>query len=346
MVASKHVLEQPTPPSKLNRDVAPALEAVIMKALSKNPDNRYQDADEMRADLERARLGQPVQATPLLPETARTRVIAPSGPPTAVLPPVGPEDGERRRWWIPVLILLLILAVLGGGLYLLASSLLSTNTAPVKVPDVRGFTQDAATRTLTEADFKVKPEFQVTTNQADVGDVISQDPLPGTLLEKGKTVTITVGKAPARVEVPDLTGLTQDEADAALKAANLKLGTPVTTQPSDQPEGTVVSQDPPARQQAAKGSPVNIVLSSGPGQVTVPDVRCESFSQAKKDLKDNGLNAEISPELVAINLLCPNGNKVADQSPQPGQQAPEGSTVTLYAGGLSPSPSPTPTPSE
>jgi serine/threonine-protein kinase len=345
MVASKHVLEQPTPPSKLNRDVAPALEAVIMKALSKNPDNRYHDADEMRADLERARLGQPVQATPLLPESARTQVITPSGPPTAVLPPVGPGDGERRRWWIPALIVLLILAILGGGLYLLASSLLSTNAASVNVPDVRGFTQEAATRTLTEAGFKVKPEFQVTTNQADVGDVISQDPLAGTLLEKGKTVTIKVGKAPTQVEVPDLTGLTQDEAVAALKAANLKLGTP-TTQPSDQPEGTVVSQDPPALQQAAKGSPVNIVLSSGPGQVTVPDVRCESFSQAKKDLKDNGLNAEISPELVAINLLCPNGNKVADQSPQPGQQAPEGSTVTLYAGGLSPSPSPTPTPSE
>jgi serine/threonine-protein kinase len=345
MVASKHVLEQPTPPSKLNRDVAPALEAVIMKALSKNPDNRYHDADEMRADLERARLGQPVQATPLLPESARTQVITPSGPPTAVLPPVGPEDSERRRWWIPALIVLLILAILGGGLYLLASSLLSTNAASVNVPDVRGFTQEAATRTLTEAGFKVKPEFQVTTNQADVGDVISQDPLAGTLLEKGKTVTIKVGKAPTQVEVPDLTGLTQDEAVAALKAANLKLGTP-TTQPSDQPEGTVVSQDPPALQQAAKGSPVNIVLSSGPGQVTVPDVRCESFSQAKKDLKDNGLNAEISPELVAIYLLCPNGNKVADQSPQPGQQAPEGSTVTLYAGGLSPSPSPTPTPSE
>ena len=343
MVASKHVLEQPTPPSKLNRDVAPALEAVIMKALSKNPDNRYQDADEMRADLERARLGQPVQATPLLPESARTQVIAPSGPPTAVLPPVRPGDGERRRWWIPALIVLLILAILGGGLYLLASSLLSTNTASVKVPDVRGFTQVAATRTLKDAGFDVKPEFQVTTNQADVGDVISQDPLPGTLLEKGKTLTITVGKAPAQVEVPVLTGLTQDEAVAALKAANLKLGTP-TTQPSDQPEGTVVSQDPPPLQQAAKGSPVNIVLSSGPGQVTVPDVRCESFSQAKKHLKDLGLNAEFSSELVAINLLCPNGNKVADQSPQPGQQAPEGSTVTLYAGGLSPSPSPSPSP--
>ena len=204
MVASKHVLEQPTPPSKLNRDVAPGLEAVIMKALAKNPDNRYQDADEMRADLERARLGQTVQATPLLPESARTQRIAPSGPPTAVLPPVEPRESERSRWWIPALIVLLILAVLGTGLYLLASSLLSTNAASVSVPDVRGFTQDAATRTLKDAGFEVTAEFEVTTNQADVGDVIKQSPDPGTLLEKGKTVTITVGKAPKQVDVPNV----------------------------------------------------------------------------------------------------------------------------------------------
>ncbi len=341
MVASKHVLEQPTPPSKSNPDVSPGIEAVIMKALSKNPDNRYQDAEEIRADLERARLGQPVQATPLLPESARTQVIAPSGPPTAVLPPVGPEDGERRRWWIPALIVLLILAVLGGGLYLLASSLLSTNAAPVKVPGVVGSREDAARRDLIEAGFRVNSVPRVTSNPSDVGIVIEQSPTAGTLLEKGKTVTITVGKAPAQVEVPDLTDLTQDEAAAALKAANLKLGTP-TTQPSSQPEGAVISQNPPPHELAAKGSTVDIVLSSGPGTVTVPDVRCESFSLAKKDLKDIGLNAEISSELVAINPFCPNGNKVADQNPSPGETVSAGTTVTLYSGGLSPSPSPTP----
>ncbi len=133
----------------------------------------------------------------------------------------------------------------------------------------------------------MKPEFQVTTNQADVGDVISQDPLPGTPLEKGKTVTITVGKAPAQVEVPDLTGLTQDEAVAALKAAHLQLGTP-TTQPSDQPEGTVVSQDPLPGQKVDKGSTVDVVLSAGPAEVSVPDVVCECLGKAESDLGKAG----------------------------------------------------------
>jgi serine/threonine protein kinase len=346
MVASKHVLEQPTPPSKLNRDVAPALEAVIMKALSKNPDNRYQDADEMRADLERARLGQPVQATPLLPESARTQVIAPSGPPTAVLPPVGPEDGERRRWWIPALILLLILAILGGGLYLLASSLLSTNTASVKVPRVLGLSQEAATSILDNAGFDVRSEPRVTDKPSEVDNVISQDPLPGTPLEKGKTVTITVGKAPAQVEVPNLTGHTQDEAVAKLEAAHLQLGTP-TTQPSDQPVGTVVSQDPLPGQKVDRNSTVDVVLSAGPAEVSVPDVVCESLGKAESDLGKAGFQVVTSETETQFNLECPKNGRVAAQDPPGNSSAPSGSTVTLIPSTDVPptTPSPSPTPS-
>jgi eukaryotic-like serine/threonine-protein kinase len=346
MVASKHVLEQPTPPSKLNSDVSPALEAVIMKAMSKNPDNRYQDADEMRADLERARLGQAVQATPLLPESARTQRIAATGPPTAVLPPVEPGDGERRRWWIPALIVLLILAILGGGLYLLASSLLSTNTTPVKVPDVVGFTQDAATRTLKDAGFDVTPEFQVTANQADVGDVIKQSPDQGTLLDKGETVTITVGKAPAQVEVPDLSGMTQDEALAKLETAHLKLGT-VTTQPSDQPEGTVVSQNPIPGVKLDKNSAVDVVLSAGPTNVTVPDVVCESLGKAESELNKAGFQVVTSETETQFNFECPKNGRVAAQDPPANSSAPSGSTITLIpstdVSPTSPSPSPTST---
>ncbi|MFB3739284.1 MAG: Stk1 family PASTA domain-containing Ser/Thr kinase, partial [Candidatus Velamenicoccus archaeovorus] len=100
-VASKHVLEQPKPPSKLNADVPPALDAVIMKALAKNRANRYQTAEEMRQDLERVRLGQPVGATPLLPEEVQTQVIAgapptPGGGRTAVLPPQPALPEEPR----------------------------------------------------------------------------------------------------------------------------------------------------------------------------------------------------------------------------------------------------------
>jgi serine/threonine-protein kinase len=343
MVASKHVLEQPTPPSKVNADVSPELEAVIMKAMAKNPDNRYQDADEMKADLERARLGQGVQATPLLPESARTQRIAPTGPPTAVLPPVAPGDGERRRWWIPALIILLILAVLGGGLYLLASSLLSTNTDSVEVPDVRGFTEDAATRTLREAGFDVTPEFRVTTDQAKIGEVIEQTPDPGTLLEKGETVTITVGKRPAQVEVPKLTGLTQDDAIAALEAAHLGLGTS-STQPSEEPEGTVISQNPLPGEKVDKNSTVDIVLSEGPSEVTVPDVVCESLGKATSELEKAGFQVDVSEE-TEFNVECPKNGQVAVQDPPGNSSAPSGSTVTLIESTdvLPSSPSPSPT---
>jgi eukaryotic-like serine/threonine-protein kinase len=327
MVASKHVLEQPTPPSKVNADVTPELEAVIMKAMAKNPDNRYQDADEMKADLERARLGQGVQATPLLPESARTQRIAPAGPPTAVLPPVAPGEGERRRWWIPALIILLILAVLGGGLYLLASSLLSTNTESVRVPDVVGFTEEAATRTLSDAGFEVTTEFQVTTDQGKIGEVIEQSPDPESFLQEGETVTITVGKRPAQVEVPDLTTLTQDEAVGALEAARLRLGTP-STQPSEEPEGTVISQNPLPGEKVDKNSTVDIVLSEGPSEVTVPDVVCESLGKAESELEKAGFQVEISGE-TQFNVECPQNGRVALQDPPGNSSASEGDTVTL-----------------
>ena len=344
MVASKHVLEQPTPPSKLNSDVSPALEAVIMKAMSKNPDNRYQDADEMRADLERARLGQTVQATPLLPESARTQRIAPAGPPTAVLPPVEPGDGGRRRWWIPALIVLLILALLGGGLYLLASSLLSTNTTSVKVPDVVGFTQVAATRTLRDAGFDVTPEFQVTANQADVGDVIKQSPDQGTLLDKGETVTITVGKAPKQVPVPNVVGMTEDEAKTAITDAGLKVGV-VSPQPDSAPAGQVIDQNPSADQTVDKGSTVDLVVSTGPANVTVPDVVCESLGKAQSELNKAGFQVVISETETQFNVECPRNGRVAAQDPPGNSSAPSGSTVTLIQStDVSPtSPSPTPT---
>jgi serine/threonine protein kinase/beta-lactam-binding protein with PASTA domain len=342
MVASKHVLEQPTPPSKINADVSPELEAVIMKAMAKNPDNRYQDADEMKADLERARLGQGVQATPLLPESARTQRITSTGPPTAVLPPAAPGNGERRRWWIPALIILLILAVLGGGLYLLASSLLSTNTDTVKVPDVIGFTEEAATRTLRDAGFDVTTEFQVTTDQAKIGEVIEQSPDSESLLAEGETVTITVGKRPAQVEVPNLTTLTQDEAVAALEAAHLTLGTP-TSQPSDEPEGTVVSQNPLPGEKVDKNSQVDIVLSEGPSDVTVPNVVCESLGKAESDLEKAGFHVTISG--TQFNFECPKSGRVAAQDPPGDSSAASGSTVTLIESTEVSPTSPSPTPS-
>src|ERR671923_471779 len=184
-VASKHVLEQPTPPSQINRDVSPDLDAVILRALAKNPANRYQSATEMREDLERVKRGQPVEATPLLPAgVGTTQVIQRDQPAqTAVLPPTGPpEQEERSRWWIPVLVTLLILGLLGIVLFFLAQNLLEDEQPQaqmVSVPDVVGDPRREAEQEIRDAGLEVGeivPAPAEDHPDEEPGTVIEQNP--------------------------------------------------------------------------------------------------------------------------------------------------------------------------
>ena len=124
-VAYKQVNESPMPPSLANAEVSPRLDAVLMRALAKNPANRYQTAEEFRADLERARRGQDVQATPLMPPGADATQVISRPQQTSVLPPQEAPAGSGRKVWLGVLIGILAVAVLAGGGYLLAKTLLS-----------------------------------------------------------------------------------------------------------------------------------------------------------------------------------------------------------------------------
>jgi serine/threonine-protein kinase len=114
-VAYKQVNESPVPPSQVNADVPPRLDAVVMRALAKNPANRYQTADDFRADLERARQGQQVEATPLMPMGADATQVISRPQQTSVLPPQDPPPGSGRKVWLGVLIGILAVAVLAGG---------------------------------------------------------------------------------------------------------------------------------------------------------------------------------------------------------------------------------------
>ena len=350
-VASKHVLEQPVPPSRVNHDVSPQLDAVVMRALSKNPDNRYQDAAEMKEDLERARRGMPVMATPLLPDAPQTtQVIHRAQPqPTSVLPPGGappgpPREPDRTPGWLIALIVVLVLAVLGVVLWLFARNVLSSNqTAQVRVPDVTGFTQDAAMQRIREAGLKPVAGPPKVSDQAP-GTVLSQDPPADQLVDKGSEVTITVAKAPKQVDVPSVVGQTVDQATTTLTDAGLKLGTP-TDQESDQPAGTILSQDPPAGSTVDKGTPVDVVVAVAPAtpsptNVTVTDYTCESLGHAQGELEKAGFNVVIS-DTAQFNPSCPEPNKVAAQDPSSGS-FPEGTTVTLVPStNESPTPEPT-----
>jgi len=341
-VASKHVLEQPTPPSQLNQDVSPDLDAVILRALAKNPANRYQSATEIREDLERVKRGQPVEATPLLPAgLGTTQVIHRDQPAhTAVLPPTGPpEEEERSRWWIPVLVTLSILGLLGVVLFLLAQNLLEDDepTPPtvVTVPDVVGETRRDAEGILEDAGLdvgEVVPAPAEDHPDEEPGTVVEQDPAADEQVPGGTEVVLTVVAQPELVAVPEIPeGSSIEEAQTILVDAGFVPVGP-EEQPSDVDEGLVIGTEPPAGTEVEPESDVVIIVSSGPENVSVPEVTCLSFGAALNQIRQAGLNPVQSSETVSINPLCPLGNKVADQDPDAGTEVEPGSTVTLFGG--------------
>jgi eukaryotic-like serine/threonine-protein kinase len=330
-VASKQVLEQPIPPSRLNPDVTADLDAVILRALAKNPANRYQSAEEMRADLERAKRGLPVDATPLLPGT--TQVIdRPTPQSTQVLPP--PAEPERRNW-VPIVVTLILIALLGGLLWFLAANLLSDDDNQtgvlVEVPNVVGESRSQAERVLEDAGFvPVIASRPPATGDQQPGTVLEQDPTAGEQAERGSNVNLTIVGNPATVEIPDLQEQSVADAQAALTDLGLVPGGPAE-ESSSIDEGLVTRTDPAAGEEVDRGSTVTIFVSSGPEIVTVPGVTCQSFGSAQRDLRAAGLVPVQSGETRSPNPLCPNNqNKVAAQDPEQGAQVPAGSQVQLF----------------
>jgi tRNA A-37 threonylcarbamoyl transferase component Bud32 len=248
-VAYQHVRENPAPPSTVNPDVTPDMDAIVMKALAKNPDNRYQTAAEMRADVQRAMQGATVAAPAVLAE-----------PVTQPLHAITDADGEakRNKTGTYVALTLGVLAVL-GILGFAAWALLGGGGNKVRVPDVRGSSLAAATATL-EGHNLVVGQVVPQPSEEKKNTVIAQNPTPDTELEEGSTIDLTVSSGPEQVVVPQLIGLTQDQAIARLQTEGLVVGG-IDNQDSDQPAGTVIGSNPVEGKQVNAGSSVDLTVS-------------------------------------------------------------------------------------
>ena len=339
-VAYKQVNETPAVPSSINPDVPARLDAVVMKALSKNPSNRYQTAQEFSADLGRVIAGQEVEATPLMPsDTAdATQVISRPSTQTAVLPPPEEPEGSGRKVWLGILIGILVVGLLAAGGYLLVNSLTGDDQGSVTVivPNVVGETQAEAEAILEERRLEVEVRRrEVDPEVTEPGIVVAQNPEEGQEVASGFVVTIFVAVEPDTVAVPDLEGLTVSQAQSALSEEGLTLGSQLQEPSNEIPSGQIVRSEPAAGEEVEPGTAVDVVVSTGPEMVEVPDVSsaCLSIGAARQALTAAGLMLEVGEPVPSNPEQCPNPSRILAQDPAPGTVVEAGSTVTVFLGG-------------
>jgi eukaryotic-like serine/threonine-protein kinase len=318
-VAMKQVSEVPQRPSSINPQVSPALDAVVMRALEKEPGERFQSADAFIAALDAA-------------------IKDPGGPGTAdfaALPPVvavpvddGVQDDEeeerkkrRRKWLIAALVAVLLGALIG---------LLLTRDSSTDVPNVTGESRSAATTRLELNGFGV--EVEEVQRQAARNTVLEQDPLPGSAEEdcsflgffcSKPTITLTVSKGPGSSTVPGVSGLSEEDAIERLEEAGFEASVQRVNSAAVE-EGLVVNSEPSGGSSATNGSTVTINVSRGPKLIKVP-----VLVGAQRDVAVQRIRGrELEPVVEEEESAQPAG-KVIAQSPDAGERVEPGASVTI-----------------
>jgi beta-lactam-binding protein with PASTA domain/tRNA A-37 threonylcarbamoyl transferase component Bud32 len=334
-VASKHVRDMPVLPREANPTVPPALEAVIMKAMAKDPDDRYGSAEELRADLLRFADGRPVEAAdPGLTSVMTAAVAATQAVPMAtgrtMAIPAGAamapsrEDEERKKRTRNLIIMLVVLLV---ALAIIAFFLLRSVGVfggNVTVPNVVGLTASQATQTLHNDNLTVGTST-VRASSTTKGEVLSTDPKSGASVSKNSAVNLVVSGGPniPTVEVPTVTGKQLTQAIALLQAANL--GYTIHNVTSNQSVGTVLSQDPAGGTKTLETHKVTLTVSGTQSTVAVPSVVGQSPARAGSILTQ--ANLTVGSQTTACSGQ-PNG-VVSAQSPASGANVPPNTPVNL-----------------
>ena len=345
-VAYQHVQEDPAPPSELiTEDLTErqrlGVDAVVLTAMAKHPADRYQPAWEMGDDLERLAQGQ-------LPEAARSHVSDEDHPTTMVAPvaaqhrapvastrPSEDEESGSGLKWLAALLAASLVAIIGYFAWDFWDS--SRQEAREREQEQQEAAQRANMVTIPKVANRPRNEvveeleklgLLVSINEEaspDVprGKVIRINPAEGSELQKNSSVTLTVSSGKEITEVPDLTGMKLDEANAALEEAELELHTDVEQVNDEAPAGEIISQNPAGGTQLSKGSKVRITVSKGQKEVSVPDVSgmdrdraVEMLSSMDFDVNVNSVDSEL-PENQVLRVV------------EKGQKLPKGSQVTL-----------------
>jgi eukaryotic-like serine/threonine-protein kinase len=316
-VALKQVSEAPRRPSAINPEVPPALDAVVMRALAKDPEARFKDADAFLKALDAA---EKAPDRPRPEDTAAFAAVTPEGDRTDVrdAEEYDEYEEERRRWgrgrWI--LIALLVAAVAA----LVAFAL--TRPEQIAVPNVIGQEEGTARQLLEDRGFDADTISRPSASPR--GTVTEQEPIPGEKVDEGSTVVLTISSGPASVTMPDVQGLSEADATKQLTALGL-LVDPEFAFSDTVPEGRAVGTDPGAGFSVNTGQTVKLVISRGSNKVEVPSVIGLQDNQALAQLQ----KANLAGTVVLRDSEDPAGRVIA-QSPNPGTMVNPGSPVTIF----------------
>ncbi|WP_435599148.1 Stk1 family PASTA domain-containing Ser/Thr kinase [Streptomyces anulatus] len=331
-VAYQHVREEPQPPSNFDPEITPEMDAIVLKALTKDPDYRYQSADEMRADIEACLDGQPVAATAAMgaagyggydgyqtdQPTAALRPTDPNNAQTSMLPPVNPDDGgygyddrQGRRRQQKKSNTSTILLVVAGILVLVGAILIgrvifspTSDDGQIKAPNLVGSTLDQAEKLAARTDVTVKVGAEEPCEEQEKGQICSQDPAADALMDKDGTVTVVVSAGAPKIEIPNVLEKSEDGAREVLEDKGFTVN--VTTEESEKTEGTVIQQDPKGGAKAEEGAEITITVAV---QTTdpMPDVRTRQYDAAVAQLNQLGFTnvsrADVDSEKPAGEVI-------------------------------------------
>jgi eukaryotic-like serine/threonine-protein kinase len=414
-VALKQVSEQPRPPSELNPNVSPALDAVVLKALAKDPANRFTSADEFLRALDVAEAdpsGGALGDTPSYAAVGAAAAIGAAGgaaaaaamtPEDAAAAERAAETGEHptRGGWLTrrraIILGVIALAAIGLAIFAL------TRPENVTVPTVIGDPLSVAEGKLEQRGFDVTPRFVPSCNEPNT--VTEQDPPSGSEADEGSTVTLTVSRG-LSVRVPSVEGIEATKARQRLERENLLVSTQarssdsvkanraigtdppagtsvecesevtllvsrgaklvtlgnylgqrveearaelerldlipdIETRNADQPEGTVIGQDPGEGSRLRKGTRVTLIVSTGAGSVVMPNVVGQPEDAAIDILRGAGFtNIRVVRQTTDVES---DDGRVTDQAPPQGTRQPAGQRVTIFVGRFVEPPEPEPT---